>query len=424
LTITEERPSVELVRVTDIVPNPHNPRRAVGDVSGMAASIRALGVLQAVVLHDDGSGTLTCLIGHRRTAGAVEAGLEFIPAQVWRGLSLHQQIEMMLVENLQRENLKPTEEAHSYAALITEGKMSQRQVADRVGCDQSHVSRRLELLQLSEEDQERVDTGELAVSKALKSLKPSAEPKPAAETLSPDVSEMAPRHPGVDFVGYLVLTVAEDGTVTADEWNTAIYPTEQAAWEATADRKEEGLKAFPVEMFSLEPITPSETEPPAVDPAEEVATEDVVDSDPEAEPEADVAVESPVESVDAAPAGAPVTMLVGEPSGLYSLRPVSCSRHGRIASLASESAAMEKAHKHIEIVHAGLGTVETGVAAASERNEAFAEFAVNWLKVPSATEEMVRESAIYEFPDSGDDQDTALAAWRRAVELTVVEASA
>ena len=100
-----------------IDPHPHNPRRQLGDLTELADSIRAQGVRQnLLVVPSDlqGDGTwarYTAVIGHRRLAAAKLAGLTEVPAVVDEGLSPADQLELMLVENVQRSDLSPEEEA-------------------------------------------------------------------------------------------------------------------------------------------------------------------------------------------------------------------------------------------------------------------------------------------------------------------------
>lgn len=100
--------------------HPDNPRKDLGDLTELAASIEAQGVLQNVTVMEDPDkpGRYLALLGHRRVAASRLAGKETIPARIVRGLSRAEQIELMLVENLQRTDLTPVEEGRSYQGLL------------------------------------------------------------------------------------------------------------------------------------------------------------------------------------------------------------------------------------------------------------------------------------------------------------------
>lgn len=166
------RPSaVDQVLVTvdldAIRPGPHNPRRDLGDLEGLAASIRAVGILEPLVVEwAEASSPYMLLAGHRRLAAARLAGLSEAPCLVRRGAATEaERMEIALVENLQREGLAPLDEADGYSTLVDLG-LSQRAIAQRVGCSQSHVSKRLALLDLPSHVQARITKGTLPLEAA------------------------------------------------------------------------------------------------------------------------------------------------------------------------------------------------------------------------------------------------------------------
>ena len=154
-----------------IEPNPRNPRRDLGDLTGLVASIQALGILEPLLVEliEDGPVAprrVVLLAGHRRLAAAQLAELDEVPCIVrssTRGPA--ERLEMALVENLQREGLAPLDEAEGYSELVRLG-LSQRAIADRVGCSQSHVSKRLALLDLPGHVQARITKGTLPLEAA------------------------------------------------------------------------------------------------------------------------------------------------------------------------------------------------------------------------------------------------------------------
>jgi ParB family chromosome partitioning protein len=148
--------------VHSLRPNPLNPR---GDVSGsgldaLAESIRAQGVLQPLLVTPAG----VVVAGHRRLAAARLAGLEEVPVVV-RDLDRVQQQEIMLVENLQRQDLSPIEEARAYRQLLDAGHTT-AQLARRIGAPGARISARLQLLKLDEHVQWMFHRGDLQLTLA------------------------------------------------------------------------------------------------------------------------------------------------------------------------------------------------------------------------------------------------------------------
>lgn len=151
------------IRVEDIEPNPEQPRTRFDDVTlgELAASIRAHGLLQPVVVRDVGTGRYRLVVGERRWRAARLAGLERIPAVV-RESDDASSIALALVENLQREDLNPIDEAHGYEALMEVAGVSQVDVAERVGKDRSTVANALRLLDLPADVQDMLRVGRLS----------------------------------------------------------------------------------------------------------------------------------------------------------------------------------------------------------------------------------------------------------------------
>lgn len=162
-----EHPKYLEVPVENIKPNPDQPRSRFDDAAleELAASITEVGVLQPVVLsrHDDG--TLYLIAGERRWRAARKAGLSTIPAVV-RGATGGTTLVEALVENVQRQDLTPLEEAHAYKQLLENTGMNQDQVAERVGKSRPAVSNTLRLLQLPGPVQRMVDSGALTAGHA------------------------------------------------------------------------------------------------------------------------------------------------------------------------------------------------------------------------------------------------------------------
>jgi len=162
-----DQPTYLEVPVDEIKPNPDQPRSRFDDeaLAELAASITEVGVLQPIVVSRDQDGTLYLIAGERRWRAARRAGLVTIPAVV-RGATGETTLVEALVENVQRQDLTPLEEAHAYKQLLENTGMSQEQVAERVGKSRSAVSNTLRLLQLPGTVQRMIDNGALSAGHA------------------------------------------------------------------------------------------------------------------------------------------------------------------------------------------------------------------------------------------------------------------
>jgi|SRR5690349_4294599 len=129
-----EAGGLQEVAIGEIAPNPYQPRTRFDDeaIRELAASIRANGVLQPVILRKATQGEYQLVAGERRIRAAQVAGLTTIPAVV-RDVSDRELMEMALVENIQRENLNPIEEARAYQTLAEKLGMTHDQISERVG---------------------------------------------------------------------------------------------------------------------------------------------------------------------------------------------------------------------------------------------------------------------------------------------------
>lgn len=152
--------TVSYLSIDDLRPHPQNPRGKVDpeSVQELADSIREQGLLQPLLATDDG----VVVAGHRRLAAARVAGLRVVPVIV-RELSMREQVEIMCVENCQRSDLTPVQEAKAYLQLRDLG-LSNAQIATRTGVKQARITYRLQLLQLDPRLQELVDTGDLPMA--------------------------------------------------------------------------------------------------------------------------------------------------------------------------------------------------------------------------------------------------------------------
>jgi ParB family chromosome partitioning protein len=151
----------------DIAPNPQQPRRHFDETAlgELAASIRASGLLQPVVVRPSGAGRYELLVGERRWRAARLAGVASVPALV-REATDAEALELALVENVLREDLNPMEEAEAYQRLLTDYRWTQDDLAGRLGKDRSSVANVLRLLRLPSAIQEDLRRGRLTMGHA------------------------------------------------------------------------------------------------------------------------------------------------------------------------------------------------------------------------------------------------------------------
>jgi ParB family chromosome partitioning protein len=131
----------------------------------LAASIAASGVVQPIIVRRGADGRYTLITGERRWLASQQAAKATIPA-VLREVSDVQAMEMTIVENLQRADLNPMEQAHAFQRLSKEFQMTQEQIAERTGKDRASVTNFLRLLKLPDDVQMHVESGELSFGHA------------------------------------------------------------------------------------------------------------------------------------------------------------------------------------------------------------------------------------------------------------------
>ncbi len=154
--------------VAEIRPSPLQPRRqfSPSSLAGLAQSIREHGVLQPVIVTQAPEGGFHLVAGERRWRAAQQAGLERIPAVLREASGDADLLTVALIENLQREDLTPIEEARAYQHLRVDLGLSQEEIARRVGRDRSTVANSLRLLQLPVAIQQLVEEGALSAGHA------------------------------------------------------------------------------------------------------------------------------------------------------------------------------------------------------------------------------------------------------------------
>ena len=185
------RDSLRSLPLDLISPGPYQPRSIfdADRLQELAESIRHQGVIQPIVVRAKGDDNYELIAGERRWRAAHLAGLGHIPAII-RKVPDEIAIAMALVENIQREDLNPIEEATALRRLVDEFQMTHQEAGEAVGRSRSAVSNLLRLLELSEEVRELVDARHLEMghARALLTLEPALQAKAAREVIAKDLS--------------------------------------------------------------------------------------------------------------------------------------------------------------------------------------------------------------------------------------------
>ncbi len=180
-----EEGNVNEIPVEDIVPSKNQPRRTFEEekIRELAESIKENGIIQPIVVRKI-EDKYEIVVGERRYRAAKEIGLKKIPAVI-RDFSDEKTLEIALIENIQREDLNPIEEANAYRTILKKEKITQEELAKRIGKSRSYVANILRLLDLPEKIQDYVSRGTISVghAKAIMSLKSEDEQIKLAEDI-------------------------------------------------------------------------------------------------------------------------------------------------------------------------------------------------------------------------------------------------
>ena len=165
-TETQRDGSPREIAVERITPSRFQPRRTFDEakIDELAASIRNQGIIQPLVVRPRGDG-FELIAGERRWRAAMKAGLNRVPVVI-RDASDHEALQLALVENLQREDLNPIEEASGYRRLQEEFHWSQEEMAEKIGKSRPGIANSLRLLTLPSEVQQQVTAGNLPAGQA------------------------------------------------------------------------------------------------------------------------------------------------------------------------------------------------------------------------------------------------------------------
>lgn len=158
---------VDTISIDKIKTNPNQPRKHFDEegLNELAASIKVHGVVQPIVLNDNGDGTYLIIAGERRYRASKIAGLKEIPAII-KNYTDKQIKEISIIENLQREDLNPIEAARAIKQLMDEYKLTQEAVSERIGKSRSNIANSLRLLTLYPEVLDMIEKGALSAGHA------------------------------------------------------------------------------------------------------------------------------------------------------------------------------------------------------------------------------------------------------------------
>lgn len=151
------------IDISNIQPNPNQPRKNFDSDSleELAASIKANGIIQPLIVEKVADGKYSIIAGERRYRASKIAGLKTVPV-ILRTFNEIQRLEISLIENIQRESLNPIEEAKAYRYLLTEKELTQDELSQRVGKSRSAIANSVRILQLPTKMQDAVQSGVLS----------------------------------------------------------------------------------------------------------------------------------------------------------------------------------------------------------------------------------------------------------------------
>jgi ParB family chromosome partitioning protein len=227
------RGAVVQLAVDRLVPNPDQPRKNfdLTELQELADSISRLGIIEPIIVADDGNGdtkgngSYIIVAGERRTRAARLAGLTEVPAIVC-DYSDQQRLEVSLIENIQRSDLNPIEEATAYKNLMDFSQLSQEELAVRVGKSRSAVTNALRLLKLTADMQKSVETGDISPGHARALL--SVIDKKQREQLFKEITDKELSVREAEKRASALNVVSADTAATGEETPKTKTPSKQA----------------------------------------------------------------------------------------------------------------------------------------------------------------------------------------------------
>src|SRR5690625_5215990 len=162
-SIDDSEDTIQEISIHACRPNPYQPRKTFDEdaIEELKESILEYGIIQPLIVRKSIKG-YEIVVGERRYRAAKEAGLSEIPVVI-KDLSDHRMMELALLENLQREDLTPIEEAQAYNNLIQELKLTQEELSKRLGKSRSHIANTVRLLSLPDQVIAYINNGELSM---------------------------------------------------------------------------------------------------------------------------------------------------------------------------------------------------------------------------------------------------------------------
>jgi ParB family transcriptional regulator, chromosome partitioning protein len=160
-------PGLAEIPISQIQPNPYQPRKTFNEASieELARSVRQYGIVQPLVVTRAGD-KYKLIAGERRFRAAQKAGLTTVPALIKEMMQEGDSLQIALIENIQREDLNPIEEAHAYHQLHDEFQLTQEEISKRVGKERSTVANFLRLLKLPDSVKKLLASGQLSMGHA------------------------------------------------------------------------------------------------------------------------------------------------------------------------------------------------------------------------------------------------------------------
>jgi ParB family chromosome partitioning protein len=170
-------PHLDAIEIARVAPNPLQPRKEFPPetLAELTQSIREHGIIQPITVRKVAGDRFELISGERRIRASIEAGLTHVPAYVIEVEGDRKMLELAIVENVQRVQLNPIEEAEAYQRLIEDCQLTQEQVAERVSKDRSTIANSIRLLKLPEPIKDSLRAGELSLghAKVILSVDPS-----------------------------------------------------------------------------------------------------------------------------------------------------------------------------------------------------------------------------------------------------------